>query len=213
MADQAAEAQKFAMSLLDLDSDGKISRHDFEVLLEKSAEGEKNPARQALKQAVLKMCDAFGLVGDASFSYEEYAKRVQEKLQDPAVEAAVRQVLQAYFDLLDIDKNGYITLKEYSVFMQSLKHADPEETEAAFKSIDTSGDEKIQRAEWVNYAFEFFFTAKNDLGSGNMAGSRCCCWGYRPPCCCPPPPRPSCQPIYQFNVHDGGIGVQNVYPR
>ena len=179
-----AEAQKLAMSILDLDGDNRISRSDFEKLVERKDDTGRKPADlQALKDAVLKMCDALGLVGSVSFSYEEYRKHVQQKLQNPAVETAVRKVLSAYFDALDADKNGYITPKEYRLFMESLGHADPEETDAAFKSIDTSGDGKIQRSEWINYAFEYFFTTKNDLGSENLAGSRCCC--CRCCCCCP----------------------------
>ena len=175
--------QQFAMSMLDLDNDGRISRRDFEVLVSKGSSSHAKAAQQALKQAVAKMCDAIGLVGDVSFSYDEYRKHVQEKLQNPAVEAAVRQVLSAYFDTLDLDKNGYVTLTEYRLFFESFKHANPGEVEAAFKSIDTSGDGKIQRGEWINYAFEYFYTTKNDLGSQNLVGSRCCC--CRCCCCCP----------------------------
>ena len=198
MALDVAAAQKVAMSFLDLNSDGKISRRDFELLLEKINDAGKGAA---VKKATLKMCDALGLVGDASFTYEAYRKLVAEKLQDPKVEAAVRQVLQSHFDVLDEDGCGHITLKEYRVFMEGLQHADPSEAEAAFKSIDTSGNGKIERAEWTNYAFEYFFTAQNDLGSENMAGSRCCCCcGYYIP---PPPPR--CGPyIGNINVNAGG---------
>ena len=109
--------QEFAMSMLDLDNDGRISRRDFEVLVS------------------------------------------------------------------NLDKNGYISLTEYRLFFESFKHANPGEVEAAFKSIDTSGDGKIQRGEWINYAFEYFYTTKNDLGSQNLVGSRCGCCGCC--CCCP----------------------------
>ena len=177
-------SQDFAMSLLDLDKDGKISRHDFQLLVQKSGsglQGRAKAAHTALEKAVMNMCDAIGLVGDKSLSYDGYRQTVLEKLQNPTVENGVRQMLDAYFNTLDLNKNGYIGLSEYRKFMGNFKQTDPGEAEAAFQSIDKSGDGKIQREEWINYAFEFFFTSRNDLGSSNMMGSRCCCCCG---CCC-----------------------------
>ena len=182
-----ADAKKLAMSILDADGDHRISRSDFEKIMNrKDADqtGRKPADLKRLKESVLKMCDAIGLVGTVSYSYEEYRKHVQSQLSNPQVEQAIRGIFEAYFDCLDADRNGYITPNEYSIFMAGLGCTDKSEVDAAFKSLDKSGDGKISREEWIASAFEFFYTENNNLGSEMMAGARCCCCRW---CCIPPP--------------------------
>ena len=174
------------MSILDVDGDQRISRSDFEKVLKRNESNEtgRKPADiKRLKESVLRMCDAIGLVGTVSFSYEEYRTRAQSQLGNPQVEQAIRGVFESYFDCLDADKNGYITPKEYAIFMGGLGCTEKSEVDAAFKSLDKSGDGKISRDEWIASAFEFFYTESNNHGSENMAGARCCCCRC---CCCPP---------------------------
>lgn len=189
-----------ALSILDLDKDGKISRKDFELVVAKN-DYPKKEDNDRLRQAIGKMCDVIGLAPGVALSFEEYSERVQQVLSDPSVESAIRSVLEAYFDCLDRDKNGTISPKEYEIFIQGLgKAADASETKAAFDSIDKNHNGKIEKSEFIDYAYEFFFTGTNELGSDDMAGARCCCYrppcrpSYRPPCRRrgPPPCRPPC---------------------
>ena len=182
----SADAKNLAMSILDVDGDHRISRSDFEKAVNRNdadQTGRKPADIKRLKESVLKMCDAIGLVGTVSYSYEEYRKHVQSQLSNPQVEQAIRGIFEAFFDCLDADRNGYITPKEYSIFMAGLGCTDKSEVDAAFKSLDKSGDGKISREEWIASAFEFFYTENNNLGSEMMAGARCCCCCGC--CCCP----------------------------
>ena len=119
-----ADAKKLAMSMLDVDGDHRISRSDFEKAVNKNDSDQtgKKPADiERLKDSVMKMCDAIGLVGTVSYSYEGYREHVQSQLSNPQV--------------------------------------DKSEVDAAFKSLDKSGDGKISRDEWIAAAYEFFYTS------------------------------------------------------
>ena len=171
-----------ATSMLDLDKDGKISRKDFELIVDKNDYPNKAD-NDKLRQAINTMCDVIGLGPGVALSYEEYAARVRQVLSDPTVEKAIRAVLDAYFDCLDKDKNGFISLKEYEVFYSGLgKAVDPSEVKTAFDSLDKNKNGKIERQEFVDFAYEFFYTTENKHGAENMAGARCCCCRC---CCCP----------------------------
>ena len=55
--------------------DHRISRSDFEKAVNKNNSGQtgREPADiKRLKDSVMKMCDAIGLVGTVSYSYKEY---------------------------------------------------------------------------------------------------------------------------------------------
>ena len=113
-----------------------------------------------------------------SYSYEEYRFKVHSKLKDPLVQERPCLILNIYFDLLDADKDGFITPKEYRSYMKGLGCADPNEVDDAYNFIDTSGDGRIQRAEWINYGFEYFYSESqfepNDRRNEWIPGRPCC---------------------------------------
>lgn len=173
-------AKEVAMSVFDNDGDNRISRDDFEVLIEQSNISGANPANiQALNQSIQRMCHAIELSNGVSYSYEEYRLKIQSKLEEPLVQEAMLNILDVYFDRLDTDQDGFISPKEYRSYMQDLGHTDPNEIDDAYNSIDTSGEGKIRRVEWVNYGFEYFysesrFKANDRKNEGIQAGAPCC---------------------------------------
>lgn len=148
---------KFFLTILDADADHRISRSDFENTVDKKLDKVRSPDDiKRIRECVLKMCDATGLVGDVSYSYEAYRTHLQSQVNNPVVEQALHEISEAYFDYLDADRNGYITLKEYRIFMATIGITDESEIKEGFKSLDKSGNGKVIRKEWVESAHESF---------------------------------------------------------
>ena len=145
------------LNVLDTDRDHRISRKDFENALDNKLDETRSADDiKRLRECVLKLCDATGLdlAGNVSYSYESYRTHLQAQLSNPHVEQAFREIFEAYFDYLDDDRNGYITMKEYRTFMTTIGCTNESEIEAGFKSLDKNGNGEITRKEWVDSAYE-----------------------------------------------------------
>ena len=157
------------LTILDADCDHRIKRSDFENSVSKKLVEARNPdAVKRLREWVIKMCDATGLVGDVSYSYESYRTHLQSQLNNPEVKQAFHEIFVAHFDYLDAEGRGYITLKEYRIFMAALGCTDENEIAAGFKNYDSSGDGKINRKEWIESLLASLYSSDE-----SMAGSRC----------------------------------------
>ena len=175
----SAAAKQLAMSVFDNNGDHRISRDDFEILVEQSSIAGIGPADlQVLNESIGTMCDATEMTNGVTYSYEEYRLKVHSKLDDPLVQEAMLNMLSIYFDLLDTDKDGFISPKEYRSYMEDFGYADPNEVDDAYNSIDTSGNGRIQRVEWINYGFEYFYSKNkveiNDKRNEWIPGAPCC---------------------------------------
>ena len=158
---------KLFLTILDTDGDHRISRNDFEKVVDKKFDKVRSPDDlKRLRQRVLEMCDATGLVGNVGYSYEAYCTHLQSQLNgNPEVGQVFREIAAAYFDYLDADRNGYITLKEYRIFMATMGCTDEKEIKAGFESLDKDGDSKIIRKEWIESAFGSFCDNESTTGS------------------------------------------------
>ena len=161
---------KLFLTILDTNDDHRISRNDFEKLVDEKMDKVRSPDDlKRLRQRVLEMCDATGLVGSVNYSYEAYCTHLQSQLNgNPEVGEAFREIGAAYFDYLDTDRNGYITLKEYHIFMATMGCTDEKEIKAGFESLDKDGDGKIIRKEWIESAFGSFSGNKSTTGSRDV---------------------------------------------
>lgn len=171
--------KQLAMSIFDQNGDHRISRDDFKILLDqRSTQGITPADRQVLHHSIESLYDATEMDNDASYTYEEYRLKVHSKLEEPAVQEAMSNILSAYFDCLDADRDGVISPNEYRSYMADLGCADPNEVDDAYNSIDSSGEGKIQMVEWLNYGFDYFYSennfAKNNGKDERIQGTPCC---------------------------------------
>ena len=60
-----------------------------------------------------------------------------------------------YFDLIDFDADGYISIKEFTLFHQCYG-VDAKFASATFATLDTDGDGNISRQEFVDAFIEYY---------------------------------------------------------
>ena len=153
----------------DTDKSGDISRADWILVMERYKKlGSSTPEHlEVLSMAqsdILKRC---GLSDESvRLSYDEF----KEKLIDSFTKSGQYQpMFEAGFRVLDMNGDGVISFEEwtahYSCMGIDLAHA-----RASFDAMDQNSDGKISMEEFINFHYEFFFTAENKLGSAILYG-------------------------------------------
>ena len=170
------------MSVFDNNGDNRTARDDFEILVEQiSGTPGINPADlQVLNNSIERIYEATEMIDGVSYSHEEYRRKIHSKLEDPLIQEAIRSILSTYFDRLDADRDGIISPIEYRSYMENIMgHDDPNDVDDAYNSIDSNGEGKIRRIEWINYGFEYFYSANKFERAKNRINEKI----QRAPCC------------------------------
>ena len=81
--------------------------------------------------------------------------------------ALLEQLTDAFFDIMDVNNDGTVTLDELKIFMRA-RGLDPNGAEAWFKLADRDRNGKVERQELFRYEFDFWF--RPDLASSKMFG-------------------------------------------
>ena len=157
-----------AVETRDADKNGYISRSDFQLVLERYQKLSETTAEkcEALSNFLLTFCDNVGLA-DASvqLTYEEF----EHRWQDLMANGKMKIMYQHMFDILDVNGDGFISVKEWKAHILALGMS-YEHGQQAFEAMDTNGDGKISMDEFVEYHFEYFYTVENKLNSAILYG-------------------------------------------
>ncbi|MFI8828785.1 EF-hand domain-containing protein [Streptomyces sp. NPDC053431] len=142
----APKARIYAM--LDTDGDGVASKHDYFVRIERArratGRSQDDPLVVVALAAGERAWAAMDANGDGVMTYQEYVAWVDADKFDNICQYA----LGALFDLADADQDGALDRSEFTLLRQALGNP-ADNADAAFDALDSDGDERVGRAEYL----------------------------------------------------------------
>ena len=88
-------------------------------------------------------------------SMEQHLDMTSKYTVDPEKQSVSRDAVSEFFDVVDTNGNGIISLQEFTVYFKCMGIAE-EHAKASFDAIDTDKDGFITRDEFVAAGSEFF---------------------------------------------------------
>ena len=146
----------------DINKDGYFSREDIELMSERLIECGKLTNEQAeyVRKGFVKYADIFDLKPGEMRPLEEQAlKSTKAILSLPAAErkAMIYDPHEKLFDVIDLNKDGHISLEEFKVYFNVMgADVSDEEVVHSFNTIDTDKNGEISRKEFLAAADDFY---------------------------------------------------------
>ena len=149
------------MSRLDATKDGYISRDDYTLISKRLAElsGMTKEQAESTCKDFMKLADAFGLQPGVKLSVDEAAQKANKLILSWPPEkfkAMVHATHGMLFDIIDTNKNGTVSQKEFKVYLNVVA---PDVSEAdvvhSFNTIDSNKNGVISRQEFLAAAEDF----------------------------------------------------------
>ena len=153
-----------AFTLLDVNKNGYLELEDFEI-------STRNLQREAkagdalvdnLRKAVHEFCAGFGLKKGMKLTKDEWLPKFSAFVVSECArkqrgeEPLLFKVNNAEFDIVDTNRDGFVTLEEYRVLVKAWNY-DPDTADETFKLMDTNKNNKLERAELNEYDFKFWY--------------------------------------------------------
>lgn len=130
-----------------------------------------------LRQAMLNNIAAMGVLPGKKLTKDEYVKNIaemaiKENAKRSRGERTYLDILEdAWYDTVDTNHDGFITLEEYRIVMKACNFS-PEEVDAGFCAMDTNKNGKIERKELVEHELNYWFGLSDDQASKGMFGAK-----------------------------------------
>ena len=146
----------------DVNKDGYFSREDIALMSEKLVEYGKLAKEQAdvAYKGFMKYADLFNLKPGVKIPLEEHAQKTSKAiLSMPPDErkAMLDDPHEMMFDVIDLNKDGHISLDEFKVYFQVMgADLSDEDVIHAFTTIDTDKNGEISREEFLTAADDFY---------------------------------------------------------
>ena len=153
----------------DTNKSGDISRADFDLILERYKKlGTSNP--EHLEMYSKYHADILSRLNlpheSARMSYEEFKEKL---IEDLTKSGEFEPLYEAMFHNLDLNGDGVISFDEWTAHYKCMG-IDIAHARASFDAMDQNSDGKISMKEFVNFHYEYYYTAENKLGSAVLYG-------------------------------------------
>ena len=146
------------MTRLDSNKDGYISREDIVLIGKQLSEYNKGQTKEqadAIYKKYLHTADVLELQPGVKMLIDEAAQRISV-LSFKTPPAIINEQFNTYFDIIDTDNDGKISVKEFKVYFHILAPAlSDEEISHSFNVIDTDKDGIISREEFAATGEDF----------------------------------------------------------
>ena len=151
-------------SRLDINKDGFTSREDFDLMAKKMVEFGKLSDEQSdtVRKGFMHIADAYDLKPGVKVPIDEVVQRAHKKLlYDPDEPEKAKKVLVVFFNTLDTNNDGHISVEEFKVYSTILTPGvSDEDIIRTFNVIDTDNDGQIDQEEYVSAITDFLFNTK-----------------------------------------------------
>ncbi|QDQ09536.1 EF-hand domain-containing protein [Streptomyces spectabilis] len=141
-------AKQHIFAMLDTDGDGSISQDEYLARPARVAAATGRPAHDPLVVAAHaaheRVYASMDADADGRVTLEEYAAWAG----GPAFDEVCRPALGSLFDLADADADGHLDRTEFARLREVLGNP-PSGAEAAFDALDTDGDSRVSRDEYL----------------------------------------------------------------
>ncbi|MGW8767552.1 EF-hand domain-containing protein [Streptomyces sp. NPDC055815] len=171
MAAAAVTAKGHIFAMLDADGDGVISRQEYLARPERAAQalgrsGDDPLVRTALvaHEQVYASMDADG---DGKVTFAEYVTWAG----GASFDAVCRQALGSLFDLADTEADGALNRAQFTRLRTALGST-AGNAEAAFEALDTDGDGRIDRDEYLSSIRAYVTDGASPMAEALHAGTR-----------------------------------------
>ena len=151
-------------SRLDVNKDGFTSREDFDLMAKKMTEFGKLSDEQSdtVQKGFMYVADAYDLKPGVKVPIDEVVQRAHEKLlYNPDEAEKAKKILGEFFNTLDTNNDGHISVEEFKVYLTILTPGvSDEDIVHTFNAIDTDNDGEIDQEEYVSAVIDFLFNTK-----------------------------------------------------
>jgi len=152
----------FAFNKYDVSNDGVVTLSDFEEIAQKVAQklgiNPGSPEHNKITAAYRKIWDGYfkpaDVDGDNKVVLEEYIKACERFIESPNARKIGTDWNKMLYDAIDLDGNGSIDEKEFSVFLTTIGSSEAD-AKIAFSHIDTDNDGFISREEFAQNSYDY----------------------------------------------------------